>query len=195
MKDKVILVDADGVLLDWEYMFTRWMHLQGFKVIPRLENKYKIGERYGIKNGAEKIAEFNHSAWIGYMPSLRDSVKYVRKLHDDHGYLFHVISSLSRDEYSGRLRTANLQKLYGETIFERFVYLGVGDDKHEALDEYRDTGCWWVEDKFENAVVGHERGLRSILVDHHHNQGLEHQGISRVKTWREIYALITGETK
>ena len=191
MKDKVILVDADGVLLDWEYMFTRWMNIQGHTVIPRFENSYKIGERYGLKNGAEMIREFNHSAWIGFIPSLRDSVKYVRKLHDEHGYLFHVITSLSTDEYAGRLRKQNLEKLFGETVFERFVFLDTGADKDEALEEYKNTGCWWFEDKFENAVVGQNLGLRSILIDHHHNKDLHHAEIPRVVNWAEAYELIT----
>jgi hypothetical protein len=48
MKDKVILVDADGVLLNWEYAFNVWMDTHGFNKIPGSEFNYDIGERYGI---------------------------------------------------------------------------------------------------------------------------------------------------
>ena len=33
MKDSVILVDCDGVLLNWEYAFDVWMQQHGFKKI------------------------------------------------------------------------------------------------------------------------------------------------------------------
>ena len=48
MKDSVILVDADGVLLNWEYAFAVWMETHGFKKVPGGDLNYDIGRRYGI---------------------------------------------------------------------------------------------------------------------------------------------------
>ena len=54
---------------------------------------------------------------------------------------------MSRDENAGKLREMNLSKLFGNQAFERIVCLDTGADKHEALEEYKDSGCWWLEDK------------------------------------------------
>lgn len=193
--DKVILTDADGVLLDWEWAFNVWMQEHGFEPVPGNKLNYDMDVRYGIpKEQVRKLIRlFNESAAIGFLPALRDAMYYVKRLHEEHGYVFHCITSLSRDENAGKLREMNLSKLFGNQAFERIVCLDTGADKHEALEEYKDSGCWWLEDKPENAVVGHKAGLRSLLVEHGHNMHFYHKGITTVKNWKEIYQLITNQ--
>jgi hypothetical protein len=87
----------------------------------------------------------------------------------------------------------NLSKLFGKTAFEKVLCLDTGADKNFALEPYRETGCFWIEDKPENAVVGHEMGLKSILVEHGHNMHHYHPDIPVVKNWKEIYTIITNE--
>lgn len=191
LSEKVILTDVDGVLLDWAYAFTEWMDRHNFKMVPGSETEYDVNKRYDL-TFAEKeriVRMFNESAWIRKLPPLRDAVKYVRKLHEEHGYIFRVISSLSTDTYSGHLRTKNLIELFGPTVFESYVYLDTGADKDEALEKYRDSGCFWIEDKPENALLGTELGLESILVDHPFNR--DYVG-HRCKNWKEIYETIVG---
>ena len=193
--DKVILTDADGVLLEWEWAFNVWMQEHGFEPVPGNKLNYDMDVRYGIpKEQVRKLIRiFNESAAIGFLPALRDAMYYVKRLHEEHGYVFHCITSLSRDENAGKLREMNLKKLFGESAFEHIVCLDTGADKHEALSEYQDSGCWWLEDKPENAVVGHTAGLRSLLVEHGHNMHFYHEGITTVKNWKEIYQLITNQ--
>lgn len=191
MRDKVILVDCDGVLLDWEYSFHNWMTRHDYKIESGGFNLYKIEERYNITKPEAKrlIRMFNESAWIRKLPPLRDAIKYVRKLHEDHGYIFHAITSLSTDQYAQHLRTKNLRELFGDTAFEKYTYLDTGADKDAALAEYRDTGCIWVEDKPENCVAGLNVGLDPILIAHPHN--VDDEGsYPRVKYWKEIYEML-----
>ena len=189
----LILVDADGVILDWEYAFSVWMEEHGFVKTEGSQFIYDIGKRYGIdhEQGRKLIKIFNESAAIGFLPPLRDAMYYVKRLHEEHGYVFHCITSLSLDANAGKLREMNLRKLFGKTAFEKITCLETGADKDQALEPYRDSGCWWVEDKPENAEVGHKLGLRSILVEHGHNMNHINEQIPVVKNWREIYAIIT----
>jgi FMN phosphatase YigB (HAD superfamily) len=192
--NNIILVDADGVLLNWEFAFDTWMNEHGHRKQPGTQFKYDIGKRYCIDGdtAVKLIKTFNESAAIGFLPPLRDAIHYVRKLHEEHGYVFHCITSLSLDRNAQRLRKMNLEKLFGETVFEEIICLDTGADKDEALLPYKDSECWWVEDKITNAEVGKNLGLRSILVEHGHN--MEYSGdIPLVKNWREIYELITGQ--
>ena len=191
MKDKVILVDCDGVLLDWGYAFDCWMSHKGYTLID--DSAYDCAVRYNIPRSEVKplIRYFNESAAIGFLPPLRDAMYYVKQLHEKHGYVFHCITSLSLDPFAQKLRERNLAKIFGETVFEKVTCLDCGADKDEALDVYKDTGCYWVEDKVENADAGWCRGLQSILIAHDHNVGYKGAAL-RVNKWTEIYDRITG---
>jgi hypothetical protein len=184
---RLILTDADGVLLNWEYAFDCWMQEHGFVRKTMLD--YDICVRYEIEweQGKTLIKRFNESAAIGFLPPLRDAMYYVKKLHEEHGYIFHVITSLSTNMYAKKLREKNLDKLFGTAISE-VTCLATGADKHEALEPYRDSGLFWFEDKEENAVLGHEMGLKSYLVEHGHN--MDHKVVPIVKNWKEIYDIV-----
>lgn len=192
MKNKVILVDCDGVLLDWIYAFGQWMKRHGYTEVD--DSSYDIAIRYGLqkKESNMLVRMFNESASIRKLPPHRDAIKYVKKLHEEHGYVFHAITSLSNDNYAQHLRTKNLCELFGPTAFEKYVYLDTGADKDEVLLEYKDTECVWVEDKEENADVGYNLGLDSILMAHYHNAEYDGQAL-RVANWKEIYNYILGE--
>ena len=193
MKNSVILVDCDGVLLNWEYAFDVWMQQHGFNKVPGGDLNYNIGKRYGIDStqGKKLIKMFNESAAIGFLPPLRDAMYYVKRLHEEFGYVFHCITSLSTDPSAQKLREMNLAKLFGETVFEKVICLDTGADKDEALAHYKDTGCWWIEDKYDNALVGHNLGLNSLLVEHGHNMHFYHDHIPVVKNWKEVFEIIT----
>lgn len=193
MQNRIILTDVDGVLLDWEYSFDVYLRTHGFNQVEGGNLKYDIGKRYGIdrEQGKKLIKIFNESAHIGFLPPLRDAMYYVKRLHEEHGFVFHAITSLSSNPDAQELRKMNLRKLFGGTAFEKFVILETGADKDEALEPYRDSGLWWVEDKIINCQAGTKLGLRSLLMEHGHNMNYEDPNIPRVRNWKEIYTLIT----
>jgi len=188
MKEKVILTDCDGVLLDWAYAFDQWMARHGYEVNQDFNSNYAMARRYGLEQVEAKrlIRMFNESATIRKLPPLRDAIKYVKKLHEEHGYVFHAITSLSNDQYAQHLRTKNLIEMFGPTVFERYIYLDCGADKDEVLYKYKSTDCWWVEDKIANAEVGLEMGLKPLLMVHDHNRDYD-GNIEKVYSWRDIY--------
>ena len=189
MQNKVILTDVDGCLLDWEYAFHSWMKRHDYAKVN--DDIYDMAIAYDMPKGEIKrlIRMFNESAAIRKLPPLRDAMKYVKKLHEEHGFIFHAITSLSKDQYAQHLRTKNLREVFGDTAFEKYTYLDTGADKDEALAEYKNCGCFWVEDKVENCDLGLEMGLNSILMAHGHNADYEGEGV-RVQNWKEIYEMI-----
>ena len=188
-KDKLILVDCDGVLLDWKYSFYKCMAENGYKVAT--EGVYDIEATFGIEKSSAKrlVRQFNESARIGFLPGLRDAIKYVKRLHSE-GYVFHCITSLSKDEYAKKARMENLERLFGKGVFEELICLDCGADKDEGLLPYKDSGCIWVEDKPLNAECGVDLGLRSILIEHDFNKDYINNDIIKVKNWKEIYESI-----
>jgi hypothetical protein len=191
--DRLILTDCDGVCLDWEWAFNVWMGEHGFEEVTGSKLSYDMSLRYGIprEQVVKLIRIFNESAAIGFLPAMRDSVYYIKRLHEEHGFRFHAITSLSLDPNAQKLREMNIHKLFGPTAFERIVCLDTGANKDDALEEYEGTGCYWVEDKTENAETGYRYGLCPILLEHGHNMHHYHPGIALVKNWKEIYELIT----
>lgn len=195
MKESIILVDADGVLLAWEYAFEIWMTQHGFEFIPGGELNYDMSVRYGISRSqiVKLIKMFNESAAIGFLPPLRDAMHYVDKLHREHGFTFHCITSVSLDPNTIKLREMNLHKLFGETAFPKIICLDTGAPKDSALEEYEGTGLYWIEDKWSNALAGYKAGLRCIVLEHGHNMNEYHPDITILKNWKEIYEHITGQ--
>jgi hypothetical protein len=190
--NRVILTDCDGVLLNWEYAFTVWME-QHFGDLPLADpDSYDVGKRYGLskERKEELVRFFNESAAIGFLPPLRDAMYYVDLLHRKHGYTFHMITSLSKDESAQKLRIQNTQKLFGETAFTKFIFEDTGADKDDVLEPYRDSGLIWIEDKVENAQLGDRLGLESLVVEHAHN--MNNDEFPTFATWKEIYEYITG---
>jgi len=186
---KVVLTDIDGVVLNWGYAFDVWMKQKGYRVSN--PNAYAIDEIYGIPRdiGKQLVRDFNESAAIGFLPPLRDAMHYIKKLHEEHGYVFHAITSLSKNQNAQKLRTKNLKKLFGKTAFEKFIYLDTGADKDEVLRDYEGTDYVWIEDKIENAECGAKFGLDSILMEHGFN--MHNEEFPLMHSWRDIYEYLT----
>lgn len=191
MKDNIILVDCDGVLCDWEYSFTQWMNHKNYPTID--DNAYNVGKRFGItkEKGKKFVEEFNDSAAIAFLPPLRDAVYYVKRLNMLHGFKFHCITSLSTNKYAQKLRIQNLELLFGKEIFDDYIFLPCGGDKDEVLEKYKDSECWWVEDKVANAETGKRLGLNSVLIGHNHNA--HYSDLPRFQKWKYLYKAIIGE--
>jgi beta-phosphoglucomutase-like phosphatase (HAD superfamily) len=194
MKQNLILTDCDGVLVNWKHTFDQWMARRGHQLMPDREHYFSIGKHYNITPDESKylVRTFNESAQIGFLPPLRDAIHYVKRLHEEHGFVFHVITSLSDDHCARELRKQNLTKLFGATVFEEVVCLATGADKNTALAPYRDTGCYWIEDSYKNARLGVDMGLASLMMDHPYNHKNNIDPVRRVKNWQEIYEIITG---
>ena len=189
--EKIILTDCDGVLLNWEYAFCTWMEQHGYVQVDNGNHYYDIGERFGItkEEAKAKVKIFNESAAIGFLPALRDAMFYVKRLHEEHGYEFHCITSLSLDPSAYKLRKMNLEKMFGPTAFTKLVCLDTGADKDEFLeDNYKDAGYYWIEDKVENAIAGQNAGLKPILIEHGFNMHTElPDGMFKALNWKDVY--------
>lgn len=192
MNKKIILTDCDGVLLDWETAFDEWMINQGHSIVPDGHQIYGIGKRYNIeKSHAKKLVKiFNESANIGFLNPLRDAAHYVKRLHEEYGYVFHCITSLSTDLYACKLREQNVKRVFGEHTFEKFIFLDTGADKDDALALYKDSNLFWIEDKIENYLTGKQLGLQSVLIKHDHNVNRMSDNFISVQNWKELFSII-----
>ena len=191
--DKRIILDCDGVLLDWAYAFDVWMVEHGYSKISNTNQYYEQTRRYGISQveAVSQIKKFNESGCVGFIPAFRDSVEYVTKL-SELGWKFEVISCLDRDKYAQKLRQKNLLHLFGDVFdfIDCALDFTVGKEQY-LLDRYKGKNYYWIEDSVDHAESGKRVGLNSILMDHPYNK--EWDG-PRVKNWKDIYQIITHDS-
>ena len=75
MTDKIIIADCDGVLLDWEKHFNKWMVSLGYEIKhPELSEMYCMEEKYDTtpEEGRRLIRTFNESSNMGFIEPFRD---------------------------------------------------------------------------------------------------------------------------
>ena len=202
--NRIILTDVDGVLLEWEHHFTKWMlqrtlfdergaRYHPYRLLPNKENTYEMAERFGltVTEIRKEIREFNRSAWMGTQRPMMESQTWVKLLAAE-GWTFIPITSQTSDIPAQQLRKRRLGELFGDHVFTNYHILGTGADKDSALSEFHNTGLYWVEDKPKNAVTGLKYGLKTILIDHPYNQDFNHPDVLRVSNWKQIHQILSG---
>lgn len=191
--DNVIVTDADGCFLYWEHGFHMWMVSKGYtdskNGMYNVEDKYRVS----VDEANNLVNEFNQSDALRKLPPVKDAIKYIRKLHEEHGYVFHCVTAIPNTEANYSARLENIENLFGKTPFEKLTLCGNSDNKKEILKEYEGTGCFWIEDLMKNALMGLEVGMQPLLMDRHYNKNDSHEKVIRVHNWKEIYSHITGE--
>jgi len=192
-KQKLILTDCDGVLFDWVLGFNAWMEGRGWNRLPDSQYHYTIDKWYNISHdhAMELVGTYNSSAAIGFLTPYLDSVEYVKKLHNEHGYKFVVVTAMGNDDYAAKLRERNLRQVFGD-VFEDVIIVDLLSSKESILARYEPT--IWIEDKPSNAEEGRRAGHRTYLFEHGHNSNMSTSDeITRVHTWKEVYESIVTE--
>ena len=199
ISNRIILTDVDGVLLEWENHFTKWMITRGHKLKEDYKSEYDMGKRFIFYSNVFNedpnyiklaIREFNKSAWMSTQPPMPDSQTWVKLLHAE-GWTFIPITSQTSDIPAQELRKRRLEELFGKNVFQNYFIFDTGSGKDSALTEFHGTGLWWVEDKWTNALAGLKFGLKPLFINHAYNQEYSHPDITRVNNWQEIHKIVS----
>lgn len=196
MKKKLILTDADGVLVFWIGAFKKFMESRGYSQKPDTEHEYRMSIKYGISSELVEnlITEFNESELIANLEPFGDAPTYIPKLVEK-GFRFIVVTSLSDAPHAREYRAQNLRAIYGD-IFDDVVSIKVGASKYETLKRWADTKLFWIEDHQRQAEAGYEVGLSPILIRQPYNSHYSTDlfpTVSFETPWKEIYDLVCKE--
>jgi len=196
MKPKIILTDADGVLVWWFGGFEKFMADKGHKLIPGTDQHYSMSARYDINDDQayQLINEYNESPYIADLEPYEDAAEYVKKLAG-HGFKFVCITSLSANPTAKKHRKENLEKLFGNMFIE-LICLETGSSKRNALFPWEGSDLFWIEDHIKNAEAGYQMGLRTVLIQQDHNDHYETEHFAIVgpkHPWKEIYEMVCKE--
>ena len=185
----VILVDCDGVLLNWEKTFDEYVSRKyGVTIVD--ESEYYLTARYGISSQLADIMtnDFNQSETYGDLPAYPGAAEAIKDLHSRGSQIICVTSTVA-GSMTGELRLRNLKKNFGRAIVETHL-LNVDQCKRGVLTKWAGSGYLWVEDLPKNAIVGKELGLKSILVDAPYNRGnYDLIRVSGDRHWDQIHTI------
>jgi len=192
-KQRLILTDCDGTILDWNKAFEEFMYKKGYPKVPDTDQDYSIVVRHNVsaQQTNEFINEFNESSLIETLEPFADSVEYIKKLSDK-GFKFIAITSVGNLPQIHQYRTQNLKKLFGD-VFNEIHCLALNTYKEDVLTKWADKAYFWIEDHKNQAEAGHRVGLKSILINHPYNVDYTNNSFTKVscKTpWEEIYKIV-----
>ena len=188
---KLILVDCNGVLLDYETGFREWMEQLGYHHVDLPKREYQFHHHFRdlTEDDATKLCDFyNRSEAVGHLLPFRNAEIFVPKLHEELGFKFRVLTSFGGDKWSQKRRDELLHEHFGNAI-ENVEFLDFGEPKEHVLARYRDTGFWWIEDLPKNADAGHALGLQSVLIEHYYNS-YHICNYPVVTDWEQVYRVI-----
>lgn len=192
MKDFIIGVDADGVLVNM-HQFNVREGKKYFKKDPVNYNAYSPKEMYNVSSTQEFM--FGLKVFNKYCieePPMEDVVEVINKLNEE-GCVLHEITAR---------KFTTFRNFWGEiyrNLFEKwlnkynlnFKSIQYCSEKFSPRDKL--MACRkldvdvMIEDKPEVAIHLAENGVKVLLVDAPYNYDLEHPNMIRVYNWKQIY--------
>jgi len=193
VNSKPLLMDADGVLLNWNRGFNSWMKQRGF--VQACSNDYSLSKCYDMSREeiGKLVHEYNCSAAVSYLFPMPGAVFVVNKLREI-GYEPHCITAFGGDMYS-QLQRQKLLWDYFRIRSENVHILPLDATKRDILSRWKDSGAPWIEDKVENCLDGISLGLKGILIRADHTRDYISDKVFVADTWYQILEHITGEEK
>ena len=192
-KERIILSDCDGCLVNWNAGFNKFMEEKGLPQLPNTDDQYLLSKRHNITSNyaTQLVTEFNEGPMIEHLEPFADAVKYVARLADL-GFRFIVVTSISSAPQAKVFRTKNLNAIFGD-VFDEINCIEMGASKAHILKNWQDTGYFWIEDHMRQAEAGYEAGLSTVLIRHPYNAHYKTDlfpTVSYEKPWEEIYNMV-----
>lgn len=180
-----VLLDCDGVLLDWESAFREWVTAKLRRPIAAHPSDWCLSKWLGVTKdeASALVEEFNHGEHFGSLWPVSGAVWAVGGLAEA-GFELHVITSCAAKSEVAAQRRQNLAIHFGD-VFASVTCLDLGQSKAKALIEH-EPGATWIEDNFTHALTGHALGHRTFVLRYPHNR--KHEEGSVGPTWCDDWA-------
>lgn len=191
---RTILLDCDDVLLNWIGGFRFYASSRLERTIKGMPQSWDMGAWLGTTSAVavELIQEFNASSEFGFLRAVNGSKEVIARLHADREIRLHVITSCSSDIDTVRMRRLNIEREFGEDVFDSIHCLDLGQPKLKILQAWS-PGAIWVEDNYKNALMGADAGHKVLMRERPHNAQFRDLHDARVvwfKEWDELGAAI-----
>lgn len=160
---KFLLVDVDGVLLDFYNHFSQHVIDLGWRTYKK-PNHMQCNEHLDLPENecASIIKEWAQTDRYAKIPAFEDALIGLMRFQDA-GYEIVAITCWPNDTKSIEIRLSNLKWAFPFINFHAVHCLGYQSDKLPYLQMYP-TRSIWVDDGVKNACQGLEVGHKSYLM-------------------------------
>ena len=102
------------------------------------------------------------------------------------GWKIYGCTSMGTDQYANALRKKNIETLMPD-VFTQLDIIPFMQPKGNWLSQWKGSGAVWVEDKWSNAILGADMGIKTFLMKQSYNSKHDYKGVEKVDNWRQIY--------
>ena len=181
----IILTDIDHVILVHADSFQKWLTTEKNMDLSNSDwrNYHRFEDWLGnIEYAEQLIKEFNTSVEFENILPGYDSLEVLPRLRQKYNFI--GITACGSDPVTVELRKRNIEK-YFPVIFSDIFCVDRCQDKQPFLEKYENA--IWVEDSYNNAIMGRNAGHKTFLVDHLHNRNKnDYKDIIVVDNWLDI---------
>ena len=178
---KLLLVDIDGVVLDWFESFRIFLVAKGISINGKEPLNWSMKSWVDHNDIAGLILEFNNSEAFGEIPPMTGAIETLKEISRER----EVVAITSCGLTNRDLRVGNLNALFGAEFFKEIFTLDLGESKENYLNRYEPS--FWIDDNSKNAQCGADLGHNSILFHALHNRAFRHPKVTRLFDWYEIF--------
>lgn len=192
---KQILVDIDGVLLNWPVGVKNFAEKIIDDLPPMPESEFfRVEDWLGFskEEGLDFLEAFHSDKEFSKLPAWTDAISVVNKLSKN-GFNFHAITAAGTSDITKDLRRDNLE-LHYPNVIQDLHFVEVFDSKYDILKEYDKS--YWIEDTPKHAIDGAKVGHLSFFL----NRGravstvnmdeMKELSVFQVESWNEIEKII-----
>lgn len=192
---KTVILDCDGVLLNWRHSFTQWMTELGlFRTHndwPETDYSFSAHRQPCSLSEKQLIEIFNSTYHIGKLPPIEDAVSAVQKFQS-YGYTIKVVTAFSSSYEAMKSRENNLIAVFGN-VFQEIVSVPFAASKKEWLSKQPKDSIY-VEDLHSHLEAAIDVGFdpkRCFLIPYKYNEDYKYP--MQRKQWHNLSRKI-GET-
>ena len=161
-----ILVDCDETLLENTLMLKKF-YLETIDKNAEINgnqycSKWKVWD--GSDEWVDFITDYAKSDYFKNIPAVKGAVEAIKKLKDA-GHSLSIITSAGQDEKVKKNRKENLSKLFGEGIFDEFIFCQLGwGNKKKAMQDF--GADMLIDDCIHNCRDALHCGMTPVLFTH-----------------------------
>lgn len=186
---ETIVLDCDGVILDWHLGFYDWMRAQGHEVAHPYPAEYAMTSSYPGKTKDEIFAHiptFNVSPDFGRLAQCHGAFAGVLALKIAFpAARVVVLSAVGDAPETHQMRRDNLAEL----PIDEIVLVPHGVSKRPWLEKMAKPAVL-VEDHPGHAAAAAELGFTAVLIDRPWNRDESPKGVHRVRSWADVYSTV-----
>mgnify|MGYP005994354423 CR=1 FL=1 len=182
--NKLLVVDVDGVCLDWHSGFISWVEEEHGILLDKSSSKASYDMETWFEGNMSK--DLFKQLVVAY----NSSPRVLKPLEYSQDVLINISRWLDWDVVAltafgscpiqSKFREEYLQVLYKD-IFSEVIVLGLGASKKDKLKELKPD--LFVEDNIQHAESARDVGVKSVLLEKTYNKGSD---LLYAKDWLQI---------